>query len=171
MNKLDFIQTVKIQGEGYLLNGNMSVPKADGNREYELIKQWLSEGNIPEPEFTEEEFLKKAKENKLIELEKAKDEEQEKPVLVRNIYFFGGRSSGQKYKEAFELAQLLGQTKGEVRAVDRMVEVDEEYIKEILVAIGTSTYQAWYKLQQLMTMIENANTTEEVNQISWNQNE
>lgn len=50
------IQTVKISGQCYLLNGTMSVPKADGNREYELIKQWLSEGNIPEPEFTEEEL-------------------------------------------------------------------------------------------------------------------
>ena len=50
------IQTVKIQGQGYLLNGTMHVPKADGNLEYELIKQWLSEGNIPEPEFTEEEI-------------------------------------------------------------------------------------------------------------------
>ena len=47
------IKTVKIQGLGYLLNGIMSVPgNADGNREYELIKQWLSEGNTPEPEFT-----------------------------------------------------------------------------------------------------------------------
>lgn len=52
------IQTVKIQGQGYLLNNTMHVPKADGNREYELIKQWLSEGNIPEPEFTEEELNK-----------------------------------------------------------------------------------------------------------------
>ncbi len=50
------IQTVKIQGQGYLLNGTMSVPKADSNREYEAIKQWLVEGNTPEPEFTEEEL-------------------------------------------------------------------------------------------------------------------
>ena len=52
------ILTVKIQGEGFLLNGEKSVPKCDGNREYELIKQWLSEGNTPEPEFTEEELAK-----------------------------------------------------------------------------------------------------------------
>ena len=50
------IQTVKIQGQGYLLNGIMYVPKADGNREYELVKQWLSEGNTPEPEFTDEQL-------------------------------------------------------------------------------------------------------------------
>ena len=53
------IQTVKIQGKGYLLNGTMSVPKADGNREYELIKEWIAEDNIPEPEFTEEELKTK----------------------------------------------------------------------------------------------------------------
>lgn len=50
------IKTVKIQGQGYLLNETMSVPKADGNIEYELIKQWLAEGNTPKPEFTEEEL-------------------------------------------------------------------------------------------------------------------
>ena len=50
------IKSVKIQCEGYLLNGNMSVPKANGNREYELIKEWLAQGNVPEPEFTEAEL-------------------------------------------------------------------------------------------------------------------
>jgi len=53
------ILTVKTQGVGYLLNGTMSVPKADGNSEYELIKQWLAEGNEPEAEFTEEELRTK----------------------------------------------------------------------------------------------------------------
>ena len=51
------IQTVKIQGQSYLLNGVIHVPgNAPGNKEYELIKQWLAEGNEPEPEFTEEEL-------------------------------------------------------------------------------------------------------------------
>ena len=51
------IQTVKIQGQSYLLNGVIHVPgNAPGNKEYELIKQWLAEGNEPEPEFTKEEL-------------------------------------------------------------------------------------------------------------------
>ena len=50
------IKSVKIQGNGYLLNGNMSVPQANGNREYELIKEWLAQGNVPEDEFTQEEL-------------------------------------------------------------------------------------------------------------------
>ena len=54
--EINEIIKVKIQGQGYLLNNTMYAPKADGNREYELIKQWLAEGNTPEPEFTEEEL-------------------------------------------------------------------------------------------------------------------
>ena len=57
INPLAEIKSVKIQGNGYLLNGTMSVPKADGNREYELIKKWLKiDGNTPEPEYTQEEL-------------------------------------------------------------------------------------------------------------------
>lgn len=54
---MNSIISVKVQGSGWLLNNVMHVPgNAPGNREYELIKQWLSEGNTPEPEFTEEEL-------------------------------------------------------------------------------------------------------------------
>jgi len=39
---------------GYLVNGTTFFPK--GNCEF--IKQWIAQGNTPEPEFTEEELLK-----------------------------------------------------------------------------------------------------------------
>lgn len=64
------IKTVKIQGQGYLLNNTMSVPKSDSNLEYELIKQWLAGGNTPEPEFTEAE-IKLSEINKQIQEAKA----------------------------------------------------------------------------------------------------
>ena len=32
------------------------IPFADGNRDYEEYKQWIKDGNIPEPEFTENEL-------------------------------------------------------------------------------------------------------------------
>lgn len=51
MNNTKEIKSVKINGCGYLLNGNIYT-----NGDNELIKQWLSEGNTPEPEFTEEEL-------------------------------------------------------------------------------------------------------------------
>lgn len=72
------IETVKIQDQGYLLNGTMNVPKADSNREYELIKQWLSEGNIPEPEFTDEE---------LIAIEIANKKQEAKAYLANTAWY------------------------------------------------------------------------------------
>lgn len=57
------IQTVKETEGGYLVNGTMSVPKAEGNRHYAMVKEWLDAGNTPEPQFTEEElFEQKASE-------------------------------------------------------------------------------------------------------------
>ena len=53
--EINEILKVKIQGQGYLVNDEMSVPKADGNRHYELVKEWLLT-NTPEPEFTPEQL-------------------------------------------------------------------------------------------------------------------
>jgi hypothetical protein len=47
------ITSVKLQQEGYLVNGNMFVPNVDSNVEYQFVQQWISEGNQPEAEFTE----------------------------------------------------------------------------------------------------------------------
>ena len=55
------INTVKLQGDSYLVNGNMSVPKVNGNMDYEAVKEWLLT-NTPEPEFTEAELAKQAQE-------------------------------------------------------------------------------------------------------------
>ena len=44
------------------------IPFAGGNRDYEEYKQWLEEGNIPEPEFTEEELAQKELDRKVAEV-------------------------------------------------------------------------------------------------------
>ena len=50
------INTVKIQGDGYLVNDTMSVPANENNRHYKMIQEWIAEGNTPEPEFTQAEL-------------------------------------------------------------------------------------------------------------------
>lgn len=50
MYKLIGINSVKRLSDG------ACIPFADGNRDYEEYKQWLEEGNTPEPEFTEKEI-------------------------------------------------------------------------------------------------------------------
>jgi tRNA G18 (ribose-2'-O)-methylase SpoU len=50
------ITSVKLQSNGWLLNGNILVPDASGNREREAIMAWIADGNIPEQEFTDAEL-------------------------------------------------------------------------------------------------------------------
>ena len=59
------IETVKIQGEGWLLNGSMTVPNAEGNRHYQMVQQWISDGNTPEPEFSVAEILETTRSQKI----------------------------------------------------------------------------------------------------------
>ena len=86
INPLAEIKSVKVSGNGYLLNGTMSVPKADGNREYELIKLWIAEGNTPEPEFSEEELDAIAEEQTNI----AAKEQRAAAMLEGDIYPLAG---------------------------------------------------------------------------------
>ena len=65
---MNSIISVKVQGSGWLLNNVMHVPgNAPGNTEYEAIKEWLAQGNVPEPEFTEEELAQQELEAKIAE--------------------------------------------------------------------------------------------------------
>ena len=63
------------------------IPFADGNRDYEEYKQWLAEGNEPEPEFTEEELAR-------ISLNKAIQEAQS---LLDSTQFKFGEDYDKKY--------------------------------------------------------------------------
>ena len=53
MYKLTGTNSVKRLADG------ACIPFADGNRDYEEYKQWIADGNTPEPEFTEEELRAK----------------------------------------------------------------------------------------------------------------
>lgn len=54
------IETVKLSGDGYLVNGTISVPKADGNRHYRMVKTWL-QSNVAEPEFDAAQLAEQAR--------------------------------------------------------------------------------------------------------------
>lgn len=50
------IENVKINGDGWLVNGFLSVPNDPANRHYRLMQKWINDGNTPSPEFTPEEI-------------------------------------------------------------------------------------------------------------------
>ena len=67
------IQTVKKQVDennelvGYLVDGTKSVPLADGNRDYKEIQEYIANGGVVEPEFTEEELAKQELDKQIAE--------------------------------------------------------------------------------------------------------
>ena len=68
------IETVKEQRNenneliGYLVNEKLSVPIADGNKDYKEVKEWLKTNTL-EPFMTDAELLDKAKGNKKASIE------------------------------------------------------------------------------------------------------
>lgn len=42
------IVTVKKMDTGYLVNGEIFVPEAPGNRDYVAVLEWIDAGNVPE---------------------------------------------------------------------------------------------------------------------------
>ena len=50
------IKSVKLQGDAYLVNGNLNVPADFRNADYRAVMEWIAKSNKPEPEFTPEQI-------------------------------------------------------------------------------------------------------------------
>ena len=59
-NNTAWITSCKKQESGYLVNGTMSVPNYPANRHCADVLQWIAEGNVPSPEFTDVEIAANA---------------------------------------------------------------------------------------------------------------
>lgn len=116
---MNSIISVKVQGSGWLLNNVMHVPgNAPGNREYELIKQWLAEGNEPEAEFSAEEL----ESQRLAELKRAKTDALTKIVVeVDGKSFDGNETARLNMISAIQASELLGITENAWKLADNSV--------------------------------------------------
>jgi hypothetical protein len=101
------IISVKIQGNGWLLNGKMSVPNASGNREREAIMSWIAEGNTPEPEFTDAEILSKS----ITRLESTTDAYIQSKIDVYNL------ANGVKFKNIDSFSKYAVNTASQHNAI------------------------------------------------------
>ena len=124
MNNTKDIKSVKIKGEFYLVNGSISVAKVDGNREYALIKQWLSEGNIPESEFTDEEIELAKIEKIQRELKYAKNSALNSIVVTVNDKTFDGNETARTNMiSAILSADLIGKTEETWKLADNTTDL------------------------------------------------
>ena len=56
---MSWIKTVKQQENGWLVNGNMSVPDDDNNRHCRDVKEYIRSKGYVEPQYTNEELAEK----------------------------------------------------------------------------------------------------------------
>lgn len=63
------IETVKDQKGSYLVNGNTNVPKSEDNRHYKMVLDWIEDGGVVQPEFTDEEIAESIKTKRVTEIE------------------------------------------------------------------------------------------------------
>jgi hypothetical protein len=125
------ITSVKIQSNGWVLNGNITVPDAQGNMEREAILKWIAEGNTPEPEFTEEELLAQAqqvaKQEKLQALSNIK-------VTTSSGKVFDGRDiDQQRMVSAILASSVLNVTETQWKLADNTIStVSLDELKEAL---------------------------------------
>ena len=116
----------------------------------------------------ENSLLMILKESQKVEINTAKKERQLLSVTVRGVKFYGGRTAGQKYDEAFRLAKMMGFSEGNFQSVDSgMVVVDEVYANEIIIAVASTSYRLWAKEQEYIAQVDMATTAEEVEAITW----
>jgi len=54
------IQTVKIEGDCFRVNGNMIVPPSLDNADYVKVVAWIAEGNTPDAQYTDAEIAANA---------------------------------------------------------------------------------------------------------------
>lgn len=171
------IETVKIQGNGYLVNGNIYVPKTDDNKDYKLIKEWLEiDGNEVEAEFTDFEQLENNKNNKIQEIKTACTADA--PVTLdvdfingttETITFNGGDASASAIAGAVTLAQNLGETSVSLWDIDNVVHNNIAFSEAMVISafIAKKWRDDMFKRQDLLTQINNATTIEELGSIKW----
>ena len=131
------INTIKIQGDGYLVNGTMSVPKADGNKDYEEVKQFIADGGVVEPEFTDAELLDQAKASKLQQIEADYIASEEQAVTVAGVIYSGGMGSVEAIDGYVRLNRLAGSTTHNIWDVNGTEHtLTDSQVDGVILAIG-----------------------------------
>ena len=101
------IQTYNSEFSGYKVNENTFYPKEN----CELIKQWIDEGNTPEPEFTDEEIAAKLAVETYNTAKAAKELALNSITVEVNGKVFDGRAKDQvNIMAAIQAAELLNKT-------------------------------------------------------------
>ena len=129
------IETVKIQENGYLVNGSMSVPMAEGNRHHQEVLEWIAEGNTPEPEFTQAELDQQVIDEANQQDKQVKTEALATLTVVTSLgnEFDGNETARNNMLSAIQASTFTGTTTTNWRMADNAVmSVSLDELKEAL---------------------------------------
>lgn len=112
------INTVKLQENGYLINGTTSVPNGYSGWMKEALDEWL-QTNTPEPICTEEELQAKAESEARVAKQQALDTIT---VTTSSGKVFDGRDKDRaRMNEALTASGILGATETQWKLADNTV--------------------------------------------------
>lgn len=134
----------------------------------EEYKQWLAEGNTPEPEFSEAELLTNAKTTKLQELETAFITASKLPVTVGIKTYNGGKESAQALRDYIQLVTESGGTSFTIwdssNAISNYTLAEATAIK---LAVATEVAQGEFNLRIKKNAVNDATTITAVDAVTY----
>ena len=164
------INTVKKQGDGWLVNGTTYVPNDTANRYYQEVQEWIAQGNTPEPQYTDEQIFTKNKSSKTNEVKNLFNKAVEAITTALPHEMVSWRkqedearaySADNTVATPFIDAQLITRDLGETK---------DDLVAKIIA--NADAYQVAYatilgKYQNLMKKIDDATTVEDLEVIGW----
>ena len=129
------INTVKIQGEGFLVNGVDWSPAHEGNSGYAMVQEWVAQGNKPEPEFTQAELDQQVINKANQQAKQVKTEALATLTVVTSLgnEFDGNETARNNMLSAIQASTFTGTTTTNWRMADNaVVSVSLDELKEAL---------------------------------------
>lgn len=127
------------------------IPNAPGNRHWREYQEWLAEGNIPDPQFSEVELIEQAKRQAIEDLNKEMLESIPTFVNVETVdgtfCMDAGKEHAWKLHEGVLFAELAGIPRLDIVDYHNKVhtEVSLESCRQIVIAQAMPYFTAWIK--------------------------
>jgi hypothetical protein len=130
-------------------------------------KQWLSEGGIPEPEFTDVELLANAKATKKQELETAFQVASMLPVTVGTKSYNGGKESAQAIRDSIDVIVGNGGTAFTIwDFANDLADYTLAQANTIMLTIGAKALADELNLRKKKNAVNDATTITAVNAVT-----
>jgi len=153
------VQTVKVSGAGFLVNGAHHISVIDGNPDYQRVLDWIASGNTPEPEKTVTEY---AEDKKVLIGRSLSDALSLGYICTNSIKMDATKEDVATLDEGYRLQQKFSATSMDIRDFDNvthqgvlLADVDA-MIKELGLNYYTKLRQKWARQAEVDAVVANS---------------